>query len=347
MMIINFKNNNCEYVINAKENIIFFGQDSIYKNNFINNLKDSLLNKKNNILIDGNIYNPKDYNIIYIDEESDFNNEFKFTKTNTLKKLIYDEIINKINGDKLIKYTNEVFDVIDKKVNSMLDKKINKTSDNSINFEIEIPNINTIIDKFTNIYIDNILINSNDITKSTKRKLLYQLYFLDIKKNSDKQNIVLIKNFDAYLNSNETIELLNTINKLSNNNCHFILSSSSNIFEYVPLNNFYIYKITNKLISFKKIDKAIKTYLLKKEYNNEINFDEFYIKNEHLILKEEIDLIKKQLFNLNSVYISKILNTSKILITLNKPKKITCDYIVCRNKEERNLFLEISKEFID
>ena len=94
-MTINFKNNNTDYLINVKENVIFFGQNSIFKNNFFNNLKDSFINKKENILIDGNKYNPDDYNIIYIDEESDFNNEFKFTKTNTLKSLIYDEVIKK------------------------------------------------------------------------------------------------------------------------------------------------------------------------------------------------------------------------------------------------------------
>ena len=32
-----------------------------------------------------------------------------------------------------------------------------------------------------------------------KRKLLYQLYFLDIKKLDDKPTIVIINNFDVYL----------------------------------------------------------------------------------------------------------------------------------------------------
>ena len=338
-MTINFKNNNTDYVINVKENVIFFGQNSTFKNDFFNNLKDSFINKKENILIDGNKYNPDDYNIIYIDEESDFNNEFKFTKTNTLKSLVYDEVIKKINGDKLIEYTNKIFDVIDEKINNNLDKKINKNFTNSINFKIEIPDIN--------IYIDNILINSKKISKSLKRKLLYQLYFLDIKNNHNKNNIIIIKNFDVYLDSNEIIDLLNTINKISNNNCHFIISSSSNIFEYISLKKFTVYKITNKIIPLDKIEKAIKINLLKKEYSGNDDFENYYIKNEYLLLPEEVKSIKNKIFDLYSIYISKILNATKIVITLNKPKNITCDYIVCKNKDEKDLFLEISKQFID
>lgn len=346
-MEITLRNNNNDYLITLERNTILFGQNSAFKTNFINNLLDGFNNKKKNILINGNKFEPKDYNVICIDEEKDFTNEFKFTKTNTLKQLIYKDIINKINGDKLISYTNEIFDVIDEKVNHLLDRKINKNNDNNISFEIEIPDINSIIDKFTNIYIDNILINSNEITKSTKRKLLYQLYFLDIKNNSDKINIVIINNFDAYLNSNEVISLLNTINKLSNDNCHFILTTSTNIFEYISLDKFSVYKITNKLLSLNRINEAIKIYLLKKEYIDNIDFDKYYLENENLILEEDIDKIKFKILNNYPHLISKILNSTNIKISLIKPKNITCEYIICENKNMQHLFWEICNQFID
>ncbi len=346
-MEITLKNNNNDYLITLERNTILFGQNSAFKTNFINNLLDGFNNKKKNILINGNKFEPKDYNVICIDEEKDFTNEFKFTKTNTLKQLIYKDIINKINGDKLISYTNEIFDVIDEKVNHLLDRKINKNNDNNISFEIEIPDINSIIDKFTNIYIDNILINSSEITKSTKRKLLYQLYFLDIKNNSDKTNIIIINNFDVYLNSNEVISLLNTINKLSNDNCHFILTSSTNIFEYISLDKFSVYKVTNKLLSLNKINEAIKIYLLKKEYIDNIDFDKYYLENEKLILEEDINRIKFKILNNYPHLISKILNSTNIKITLIKPKNITCEYIICENKNIQKLFWEICNQFID
>ena len=341
---------NIPNILNLDKNIIFFGKNSSYKNKVINNINDCLLGKNKNILIDGNTYNSKDFNIISINEENDFTNEFKFTKSNTLKQLIYNDVINKINEDKIIKYTNEIFDVIDDKVNNLLDRKVNKKSDNNIYFQIEIPDVNSIIDKFTNIYIDDVLLSDSEISKSMKRKLLYQLYFLDIKKLDNKPTIVIINNFDVYLNTNEIINLLNTIDNLSNNNCHFILSSCNNIFEYLNIDKYNIYKVSDKIINFNIIDEAIKTYLLRNEYNkNNVNitFNDYYINNESLITNEEISKIKDNIINKYPTLISKILNSDSIKVVLNKPKSITCEYIICDNKNLQNLFLEISDKLID
>jgi len=49
----------------------------------------------------------EDYILHFIDEENDFEDEFKFTKNNTFKQLIYEEVMAKIDGEKIIKYTNE------------------------------------------------------------------------------------------------------------------------------------------------------------------------------------------------------------------------------------------------
>ena len=337
-------------IIKLDKNLIFFGKNSNYKNKVINTLNNCLLGKNKNILINGNTYNSKNFNIISINEENDFTNEFKFTKNNTLKQIIYNDVINKINEEKIVKYTNEIFDVIDEKVNNLLDRKINKKSDSNISFQIEIPDINSIIDKFTNIYIDDVLLNDSIISKSMKRKLLYQLYFLDIKKIDNQPTIIIINNFDVYLNTNEIINLLNTIDNLSNENCHFILSSCNNIFEYININNYNIYKITDKIINFNIIDEAIKNYIIKTEYNKSnstILFDDFYINNESLITTEEIIKIKENIINKYSNQISKILNSDSIKIVLHKPKNITCEYIICDNKETQNLFLEILNKFID
>lgn len=349
-MEIVIKIENKQNVISLNQNVIFFGKNSNYKNETLNCLTNCLLGRDKNILIDGKNYNSKDFNIINIDEENDFSNEFKFTKSNALKQIIYNDVINKINENKIIKYSNEIFDVIDEKVNTLLDRKINKKSDNNISFQIEIPDVNSIIDKFTNIYIDNVLLNDSKISKSMKRKLLYQLYFLDIKKNTDKPTIVIINNFDAYLNDNEIIKLLNTISNLSNENCHFILSSCNNIFEYINIEEYSIYKITDKIINYTVINEAIKQYLLKNEYNKiqqDINFDLFCLENEVLITNDEIEAINNKIINKYPTLISKILNSDNIKIVLSRPKNITSEYIICNNKNEQNLFLEISRKFID
>ena len=347
-LIIKLDDKNCN--LNFDKNIILFGKNNSYKNKFINELTNSLKKNKNNILINGKVFNTNDFNIININEETDFSNEFKFTKNKTLRQLIYNDNTKKINENKIIEYTNEIFDIIDEKINNLLDKKINKKSDNNIYFEIEIPNINSIIDKFTNIYIDDMLLTDNKISKSMKRKLLYQLYFLDKKKLSNKPTIVIINNFDVYLNSEEIIKLLNDINSLTNDNCHFILSSCNNIFEYINLKYYNIYKITNKVISINEINNAIKTFLIKNEYksnNTDIEFNEFYNNNEYLISEEEISNIRNLLFNIKPYLINKILNSNNIKLVLSKPNNINQDYIICENNKEKELFNEICLLFID
>lgn len=347
-IVVNIDNK--ENMIKLDKNVIFFGKNSNYKNKVINNITNGLLGKAKNILIDGKNYNAKDFYIINIDEENDFSNEFKFTKSNTLKQLIYNDVISKINEEKIIKYTNEIFDVIDDKVNNLLDRKVNKKSDNNISFQIEIPDVNSIIDKFTNIYIDDVLLGDSEISKSMKRKLLYQLYFLDIKKLNDKPIIVIINNFDVYLNSSEIINLLNEINNLSNDNCHFILSSCNNIFEYLDTEKYSIYKITDKIIDFNIIEDAIKIYLLRNEFNkinDNISFNDFYLENESLITYDEILSIRNNIINKYPTLISKILNSDSIKVVLSKPKNITCEYIICSDKNNQNLFLEISDKLID
>lgn len=343
-------NNNDEILtIKFEQNVIFFGQNNIYKNNFINNLINAFNGKNKNCLINGNVIDLKDYNVININEESDFAKEFKFTKNNILKQLIYNDVVGKINEDKLIEYTNEIFDIIDNKVNKMLDRNINKGNANNLSFQIEIPDLNSIIDKFTNIYIDNILLNDVEITKSMKRKLLYQMYFFDIKNKKDKKTIMIIDNFDAYLNSDEIISFLNYINQISNENCHFILTSCQNIFEYINLSNFEIYKLNNKLMNLNDIDDAIKNYLMNREYKQSQykNYVEFYDENENLISYDEINDIKLKIFNTYSTFVGKILNSNNIKIVTQKPKKISSDYIICSNNELKNLFVEISNKFID
>ena len=341
---------NKEVKFNLNNNVMFFGKNTTNKNKFISELTNKLLKNSKGLAINGKQFDSNDYNIINIDENTDFSSEFKFTKNNTLKQLIYDDIEKEIDEKKIIDCTNEIFDVIDDKVNSLLNRKINKKSDNNISFQIEIPNMYSIIDKFTNIYIDDILLSDKEISKSMKRKLLYQLYFLDIKSLVEKPTIVIINNFDVYLNSDEIISVLNSINNLSNDNCHFIISSCNNIFEYLDINNFSVYKISNEIISINKIDKAIKNFLIKEEYNQKninTSFDEFYSNNEGLISNTEVNKIKENIFTRMPSAFGKILNSDNIKIMTTKPKNIVSEYIICANKKDKKLFEEIVQEFID
>lgn len=340
--------NNEEIKMNFDNNILLLGKNSLYKTEIINDLFNGFNGKFKGITLNGNKINPKDFNIININEDTDFLSEFKFTKNNSLKQMIYHDVIEKINEKKIIDYTNNIFDAIDNKVNKMLDRKINKNYENNLSFQIEITDINSIIDKFTNIYIDDVLLDDKKITKSMRRKLLYQLYFWEIELNSSKMNIVIIDNFDAYLCTDEIIELLIKINKLSGDNCHFILSSSNNVFEFIDLDLFNIYKVNDRVIPFNNIDIAIKDYIIKREYNkipDGTDYEKFYDENENLISNDEIFNIKNKLINLYPNYIGKILCSSCVKVVQDRPKHIVYDYIICYNKELLNLFIEISSKF--
>lgn len=341
---------NQEVNINLDKNILLTGKNSLFKTELINDLYNGFSGKYKSMSVNGNRIDSKDYNVILINEDTDFSNEFKFTRNNSLKQMIYNDVIDKINEKKMIDYTNEIFDIIDNKINKLLDRKINKNYDNNLSFQIEVPDINSIIDKFTNIYIDDLLLDDRKITKSMKRKLLYQLYFWEIEMNSSKTNIVIIDNFDVYLGSSEIIELLLKINKLSNTNCHFILSSSSNIFEFINLDLFEIYKINNRVIPFNDINYSIKNYIIKKEYNkklNDLDYEKFYNENEKLVSDEEIISIKNELINKYPSSIGKILNCSSIKIVKSRPKNIISDYIIYDDIEFLHLFTEIYHNFID
>ena len=54
------------YNLNFDKNIILFGKNNLYKNKFINELMSSLTKNKNNILINGKVFNTNDFNIINI-----------------------------------------------------------------------------------------------------------------------------------------------------------------------------------------------------------------------------------------------------------------------------------------
>ncbi len=321
-------------IIKLEKNAILFGKNNEIKAKFINDLNNALQGKSNNLIINGRKNAIKDYKIITMGEETDFEKEFKFTKNNILKQLIYNDEISKINEKKLIKYANELFDSIDIKINNLIDRKINKHSNDALRMDIEITNINSIIDKFTNIYIDNKLINDSSVSKAMKRKLLYQLYFLYVKNNPEQNYIILLNNFDAYLSIDETVELLNTIEKLSNINCNFILTTSNDIFEYINHDMFNIYKIGNNIYSLDIIDEGIEDYLR-----------EGIGENIPITLQEILD-IKNRIFNSYSYVISKILNSNELYFLLNKPKRIKKNYVIC-NRDDKQLFEKIYQKFID
>lgn len=344
-MEISFKSSIHNYTLCINENAIIFGKNDLFKKKMLNEFEHALTKCNDFVRIDGQKFEKNEYEVIVISEDNDFESEFKFTKNNSLKQLIYADIVAKLNEEKIINYTNEIFDAIDEKINGLIDKKINKNNNSNLSLKIEIPDVNSIIDKFTNIYIDDVLLSESSIPKAKKRLLLYELYLYDIKKIKNSKNIiVIIENFDVYLNSQETIYFLKKVSSISDDNCHFILTSSNNILEFINVDKFTIYTTFNKLISLTFLDIGIKNYLINSQITNEENE---FMNVEALISNDEINNIKQRIFNLRPDVISKMLNNYDIKFVLKKPKNIECTYILCSNLKELELFKEIYKVLIE
>ncbi len=89
----------------------------------------------------------------------------------------------------------------------------------------------SIIEKFTNIYIDEYLLDDKITPRSSLRKLLINLTLYQIEKSINDNIIVFIDDID---NSFDELELFNIIKTLENNfNAKFVVSSSRNIYPYI------------------------------------------------------------------------------------------------------------------
>lgn len=113
----------------------------------------------------------------------------------------------------------------------------------NLKFDINIDFVDKIIEKFTNIYIDEYLLDDKITPRSSLRKLLINLTLYQIEKSANDNIIVFIDDID---NSFDELELFNIIKTLENNcNAKFIVSSSRNIYPYIA-NKKDVYKIPNQ-----------------------------------------------------------------------------------------------------
>lgn len=321
-MNIVFKNNKLNQFINSSGINYFLGGNQSGKTCILELLKERFEAQNKDFLVEGVQISKNEYNVIYFDDSTDFSNEFKFTKNNNFRKLIYDNILKELDEDNILEKVNNIFDKIDNEVNNYLDIKINSKSDNNIKFDIEINNINDIVDKFTNIYIDNYILNEDNIPRSTKRKLIYELLLLKLD-SSDKTNIVIIDNFDLYLDYNNTRKIIKLIEKYSieNKDTHFFLSSSNNIYELIKDKSTIFHIVNNRITRINNIKLIIEEALIRKDFvknsNVKNNFEEYKSKNSILYI-DEIDnkyneIIKNQQYNIGKLYVNNKIDIANII----------------------------------
>lgn len=317
-------------VLNLKDGInLVFSSGNTNKRIIFNNLNNYFNGKNKDFIVNGKRIDKDDFNVIYYDEESDFNNEFSFTKNNALRSLIYNSIIESINTDKILKDVNNIFNNVDNKINSMINRNINKKYNDKLKLDINITSIESIISKYTDIYINDYLISNKNLSKEQKRKIIYQTLLYQIK-NSNKTNIVIIDNFDIYLDSLDAIKLIDKFKKI--NNTIFILSTINNIYEFTD-ENINIYKYANNtFISFNNIKSIIRDY-----------FENMNIK---LLIDSDVNSFYLKYYNNIKNKIGVILTSNEVTLTKKYPKNINKKYIIYNDNEELKFLMYISKKLL-
>lgn len=345
-MQLNFSYHNNEFSLSFENNIIIFGSNKSGKTSILKVLKEGLTGNNKSFYLNSLNCKKDEYNIIYFDEETDFNNEFKFTKNNVFKVSLYDAISKNINKEKILFEINKNLDNIDTAINNYLDNNINSVQKNKLTFNINIDDIDKIIDKFTTIYVND-LTDSQNISKSDKRKLIYQLLLFNTPK--DKKTFVIIDDFDLYLDNEGIIEILNLINFLNKKNCYFIISTNnSNVYNYLN-SSFSIYKtIDYKLIHYDNIKDILKECILLeqyKQYKEKNNFIDFKEENINLITNDDLNRINNNLYNFQKNNVGIILVSNKVYLT-SFNNTLLNNYILYKNEIELELFKIICQKLL-
>lgn len=324
------------------DNVLFInGANKSGKTKLLKLLEKGTIGELEDFYINNNKVYKNDYQVLFIGDYNNFATDFKLSKTNVFKKLIYDEIMEKININDILHKTNEIFNIINDKINNTISK--NELIKN-LKFDINIDSVDKIIEKFTNIYIDEYLLDDKITPRSSLRKLLINLTLYQIEKSTNDNIIVFIDDID---NSFDELELFNIIKTLENNfNAKFVVSSSRNIYPYIA-NKKDIYKISNqKTKNIVNINSCIKQAIILNEYsktNNNEDLNSFFEENEYLINEEDINYFNNNVlpslnYQIGLIYCNNKLEIKSIGDSENSIVKV-------KNNLEK-IFLEIIYKYL-
>lgn len=335
---------NGDNVVYLENNGIVFllGPNQCGKTYFLKMLQQGFEGKQEDFKVNNTCVGKSDYSTILLDDITDFANEFKFTKNNLFRELIYSSVLNIINEDKLLKDVNDVFDRIDRKVNRYLDLNVNKNRKENLKFDIEINKVDDIIDKFTNIYIDDYLLKEDKIPRSVKRKLIFNLLFLELDNKEDVNNIILIDNFDLYLDIENTLDIIKLLQNYHKNhlNTYFFLTTNSNIYPYIN-NKESVYHINSgNLLRIKNINELVEASYIEAimmEKNNKMvsDLDVAFLYQDNIV-KEQENVLSNLQNEIGKIYVSR-----EIEIVNNNLPKLDKLCIVCKSTFEYVFFKKL------
>jgi hypothetical protein len=306
--------------------MVIYGQSGEEKSLLLNNIAKGFRGQlKNNFLFNDQQVSIGDYQVVYLNDTFDINDEFKMTKSNPLR----DEILKFINNS-IIYQGKETFssrlDGIGMELNDLISSLFVNVENNPLvkNLEfktaLNLQSIETIIDKFLKVTVyDNDLNNEIDtskINKFTIRMLLFKLLHLYVDWNDELRNVIFILDL-PFMGSDirSTIQLLNYFNSLINKKARIIFTvNNPDVFHHLPLDIRHINYVSagiNKKVD--KIDSIIKNAICLASFLESEEHDLVIYKNDFLKVFDEND-IKNEINYFNQNCLFKIINC----VTANK-----------------------------
>ena len=169
--------------------LVINGANKSGKSKILKTIEKGLNGEIEEFYVNNNRVFKGDYNTIYIGDYNNFSTDFKLTKSNVFKRLIYDDVLNTMNSEDMLTRVNTIFNSIDQKVNRLLE---NENLLKDIKFNINIDSIDKIIEKFTEVYIENYLLDDKITPRSVLRRLLIDLALFQASKDNHENTVILI-----------------------------------------------------------------------------------------------------------------------------------------------------------
>lgn len=284
-----------EFSINLKKINIVFGESCYEKNLFFNRIKSGFCGECNPFIIN-NIKTSKGvFDVFEFNEEDDFLNQFKFTKSNYFKNSFFSHLSNDFK-DNIVKNINEELIKVNTSLNSCTS---NYFCDHSVSLQVKINEFDDIVNKYTDIFIDDYSSVDPFINKGRKKVIMFKL-LLSRLCDASTSTIIMFNSFDAYLNVCEIIDLLNYINDIKNKNLTFILFTNNPVIYKYTRNDYGIFKFVNdSLISFNFLSNIIFNYCT--NFYNDFNISDDDIVSFHSSYLNNIDDKIGLLLNTNSI----------------------------------------------
>ncbi|NLM63366.1 MAG: ATP-binding protein [Mollicutes bacterium] len=345
-MDINMEFNN--ELINLKFDgiCLILGENNQGKTYLLNKIAEGLNgNLKEKFEVNGLKIYKGDYEVIKVSDLDILGTELKLSKSNVFRKKIYGEIVDKMDKNIEQKYLdklNSILDDINTEVNNKLD---NILYNNSLKLITKFDSLNAIVERFTDIYVNDNLYNEKIISKGESRELIYKLILSLIDSKKENQ-VLLIDGIDNYLAGELLINFINQIKKLCKNNVKIIITGISPILFKYFFGIAKIYKIKNfKLSCIHDFKSVIINTILQVEHSKKtfnMPFDSFAEQNMELITDDDIKYIYDNYIYYNLINIGILYCSNNIKLKNSYDSNVIDNYIIYKDKTEYYLYNSIS-----